>query len=69
MRTMKHPPLQPLIPLEKLKSVVVGLLSVPKAELDAEEAARAKRPRSPSASKAKVEQPKSKRRPNKSEKA
>jgi hypothetical protein len=37
-------PLEPLIPLDKLKGVVAGLLAVPKDKIDKAEAERVKRP-------------------------
>jgi hypothetical protein len=44
MGPMKDPkPLEPLIPLDQLKSVVTGLLRVPKDALEKAEAEREKR--------------------------
>ena len=45
MGPMKEPkPLQPLIPLDRLKKVVRDLLGVSKADIDKAEADRLKRP-------------------------
>ena len=44
-RKMAKKLLEPLVPIDKLKEVVKGLLAVPKAEIDAEEASRPKRER------------------------